>query len=209
MSSTPEKTTKEVINNITLTASPTLYPQAANESKSEILINPQPLKLVVDTPTDWPTVIATGLIGIGSIVTSGILARITYINQKSQIRAGTASFRQKWLEELRETTSEFLATAANIKLETLYDTDYFRSEKSNGEYSKLIRLQSKIELMLDKKQSYSQKVEDYLDAIVESLENDRHKFDENLNKLHNIMRDILEKAWTDIKNDLKGKGDNE
>lgn len=63
------KINSPLVNNITITANGGGGNQSALELKQgQIVIDPQPLKLSVETSTDWPTVIATFLVGIGSIL---------------------------------------------------------------------------------------------------------------------------------------------
>ncbi|WP_305814530.1 hypothetical protein [Photobacterium leiognathi] len=57
---------------------------------------------VLSVNPDWPSIIVTGMIGLGSILTSIAVAYITYSNQKTQNRAKQAELRQEWLKEARE-----------------------------------------------------------------------------------------------------------
>lgn len=185
------------------------YPTAAeckNQTSSQILVSPQPLKLDVDTPTDWPTVIATLIVGIGSVLTTLLVGWLSYVNQRSQIRGSIASFRQQWVSELRLTSAEFLASVAQLHLDIDADTSFLLKPESNEKYSKLIMLQSKIELMLDKKHANSTKLESLLERIIRNVKNnEKPELNSSVNEFHSLMRDTLENAWQQIKLDLSGK----
>lgn len=169
------------------------------------MVDPQPLRLAVDTATDWPTVAATSLVGVGSIVTSILVAWITRVNQRSQLRASTATFRQQWMTELRIAVAEFFELVAMTKFEMEEDSGDTKTKISSANYSRIIFLQSKIGLMLDEQQPYTEKVNTLLDDIIRHLKGREYQeLEKSVNSLLNEMNKVLEKAWGDIKNDLKG-----
>ncbi len=177
-----------------------------HQTESQILISPQPLNIKVDTPTDWPTVIATLIIGVGSVLTTLLVGWLSHVNQRSQIRSSIASFRQSWVSELRETSAKFLASAAQLHLDIDTDNEYLSKSESNGQYSELIMLQSKIGLMLDKKHDNSSRLESLSEEIIKNIKaNDTEKLNASANEFHSLMRDNLENAWQQIKRDLAGK----
>ncbi|HET6720413.1 MAG TPA: hypothetical protein VFH22_12235, partial [Rhodocyclaceae bacterium] len=82
------------VNNITITTNSGMESSAATESKhGQIIVNPQPLKLNIETSTDWPTVMATFLVGIGSILITSMVGWLSFSSQRMQIRSNIANFR--------------------------------------------------------------------------------------------------------------------
>ena len=141
-----------LVNNITITANGSRESQPAPELKQgQIVIDPQPLKLSVETSTDWPTVTATFLVGIGSILITSMVGWLSFSSQRMQIRSNIANFRNKWGEDLREASAQFFALIALIKFEMDQDPEYLSKKDSNKLFSDLITAQAKIGLMLDKK----------------------------------------------------------
>ncbi len=173
---------------------------------SHIAVAPQPLKLTVETPTDWPTVLATLLVGIGSILITSMVGWLSYSSQRSQIRSNTANFRHKWGDDLREASAQFFATVALIKFELDGNAAFISQNESNKLFSDLVTAQFKIGLMLDKKQPYTVTILNLLSETIEHLKlNKPIDLNDTLNKLHDELNAVLEKTWADIKNDLKGK----
>lgn len=195
-----------LVNNITITTNEGRESQPVPELKQgQIVINPQPLKLSVETSTDWPTVTATFLVGIGSILITSMVGWLSFSSQRMQIRSNIANFRNKWGEDLREASARFFALTALIKFEMDQDPEYLSKKDSNKLFSDLITAQATIGLMLDKKQPYTDKINDLLSRSFEYLKT--HKSEElttTINDLHSAMNDVLEKTWGDIKKDLRG-----
>ncbi|WP_141689867.1 MULTISPECIES: hypothetical protein [Aeromonas] len=158
----------------------------------------QPLKISVETSTDWPIVIATLIVGIGSILTTCFVARISYINQRVQISSNIATFRQKWQEELRNTTAEYFSHASQI-YHNKTENGLSISPADNGE---LTRLHAKLELLFDK-EKYKD-IESLIERVTNLAISGSDGFYAELNSLHYAINIVLEKAWGDIKNDLRG-----
>lgn len=160
--------------------------------------SPHPIKFSIETATDWPIVIATLIVGIGSVITTIFVARISYMNQKFQIRSNIASFRQKWQDELRNTTAEYFSHVTQIH-QNKKNNGQGVSPEINGE---LIRLHAKLELLFDK--SKYTEIEKLIENVTDlSLKGDDEFYNE-INTLHYAINEVLEKAWEDIKNDLRG-----
>jgi hypothetical protein len=66
----------------------------------EISFAHEPLLLNVRTSTDWPVVLATLAVGIGSILTSLIVGWLYVVNHKTEVRGSIASFRDEREENL-------------------------------------------------------------------------------------------------------------
>ncbi|WP_421220124.1 hypothetical protein [Aeromonas jandaei] len=174
--------------------------------KTEALLNVvddngQPLKISVETATDWPIVIATLIVGFGSILTSAIVARISYINQRSQIRSNIAAFRQKWQEELRSASAEFFSCAMRVH----YDITHANKTLTPEKISELTHCQVRMELMLDKNKDENKKIEQSIEKVLTLAQGiDSDAFTNEMNNLQILVSQTLEKAWVDIKNDLRG-----
>lgn len=176
------------------------------KSQNQILVSPQPLKIFVDNSTDWPPVIATFLVGIGSVMTTLLVGWLSAMNQRTQIRSNIATFRHKWLEELREATAEFVALMARMHNESKADPKFWELPESNELYSQAIRQHAKISLMLDAKKDYSKKLDDLMTKATEAIKSGHaDKATEIVNSLIEEAREVLESAWTDIKRDLQSQ----
>lgn len=194
-------------NNINISLDlPSIAKNNHSESSNQILVNPQPFKITAETSTDWPTVIATILIGVGSILTTIFVAWTAKISQRSQVRAAVANFRHGWQEKLRSTIARFIAITARIHYELQNNPDYLNSSESNREYSDLIENQISIKLMLDPVKDYSKEINITIEKIIKSLKS-RDSIELNIlvEKLTDTSSNLFEKAWQDIKNDLGAK----
>lgn len=163
------------------------------------MVSPNPLLLQVDTPTDWPTVV----VGIGGILITLLVGWLSYTTQRSQIRSNVANFRQSWAYELRDTSAKFLGCVAKLHWDIKSDQDFISTKDSNRQFSELIMLQSKIELMLDKKNI---ELGNLIEEIIVHLKaNNAKNLTESINSFLSIMRDELDNSWQKTKNDLAGK----
>ena len=193
-------------NTITINLPETTAQTCAKKEESTastVVIQPEPLKLSIDTPTDWPAVSATALVGAGSILITYFVAKLTTETQKAQTKANIANFRHKWMEDLRDTTSQLLAKIAMLHYEIKDNPDFMSSSESNKPFGEVLQLEAKILLMLDKSKSYSRETNKLINSIKEALKAKKEdELEEAVNKLTNGMSDILEKAWQDIKDDL-------
>ncbi|MBV7416462.1 hypothetical protein [Aeromonas sp. sif2433] len=174
---------------------------AAEKHLNVVEDNGKPLKISVETATDWPIFIATLIVGIGSILTTAFVARISHVNQRSQIRSNIAAFRQKWQEELRSASTEFFSCAIRVHYDRTHDNKALTPEK----ISELTRCQVRMELMLDKKKNDNKKIEQSIERVITLAQGlDTATFTTEINNLQTLVSQILEKAWIDIKNDLHG-----
>lgn len=163
--------------------------------------NSQPLRVSLETSTDWPIFIATLIVGLGSILTSIIVARISYINQRSQIRSNIATFRQKWQEELRSAATDFFSCAMRVHYDKTHNNQLLTPEK----ISELTRYQVRMEFLLDRKKDNNKEIERSIARVLDlSQSTDTSAFTNEINNLQILVCNTLEKAWVDIKNDLHG-----
>ena len=181
-------------------------PVCQNKTQGEIIVNPQPLKINLDTPTDWPIFFATLLVGVGSILITLLVGWLSSVNQRTQIESSIATFRHKWIEDLRESVSRFIALGAKIHYEQQINPNFLVSEKLNDIFSELMQTQAYILLMLDRKKAYTDELSNFMDEVVNGLrKNSEEDFLKNSESFANKASDVLELGWQDIKRDLKNR----
>ncbi|MFM2628229.1 hypothetical protein AAFX20_12135 [Vibrio chagasii] len=155
---------------------------------------------------DWPMIIITGLIGIGSILTSIIVGRISKQNQKIQNVAKKAELRQIWLDDLRNTLSEYMSVAATISVRRQLDKAFMSKETYYEYHMSLLKNRTKVNLMLDPSKEYAAAISSLLDDVYLSSVDKESSIDD-LNSyriaLEEQSQQLLEKAWGDIKNELQ------
>lgn len=167
----------------------------------------QPIRIALETPTDWPTVIATLAVGVGSILTSLIVAYLTHQNQKSQVRSSIAVLRSAWIKELRHSSSEFIGLALRIGYALQKVTSYLETFEGAQDLSRLFQVQSEINLMLDPDKPESQSTASKMDCIVDSLRKKNFTTTDSLLKdFRNDISEKLENAWIKLKEDLRNPG---
>lgn len=206
-----QKPTSE--NNITISMSAPQTPTASIESSRQIIVDSQPIKLSVDTSTDWPIV----MVGFGSILSSLLVAYLTFINQKiqveaqrsqvdaqrSQVKAATANFRASWQIALRESIAKFLSLIAQISYEIEINKEYLDTPESNSLFSLIVEKQAVIKLMLDPGKDYSIVIKGLMTGLVDSVRrNDSELTNRLINELVDNSAKLLEKTWQDIQKDL-------
>ena len=166
-----------------------------------------PISVYLDSPTDWPTVIATLAVGLGSILTSLVVGYLSHQNQKAQVRSSIASLRSTWIKELRQLTGEFIGLASRIGRALQSESSYLDSQTGRQELSKLFEVTSQIELMLDPKKPETKETSAKMRAMVDSLhQGEFNKANTLLNQFKDQLSAILEKGWSDVKEDLRNPG---
>ena len=70
--------------------------------------------ITVSVTPDWPTVIVTGVIGIGSIITSISVARISKQNQMAQNSSKIAELRHSWITRFQEEGANYTSLLYNL-----------------------------------------------------------------------------------------------
>lgn len=200
--------TPKATNVNTLTVNLPHYPELQNgaEGTKAFTLSPQPIQLSVESSTDWPTVMATSFVGITGAFVALAVGAMAYLGQRNQVRAATANFRHGWQIELRELIAKFIAVTSRIHYELEANPDYLNSSESNIEYSTLIETRSKIELMLDRSKSYSKDIFKRLEGLISAVKKQEiDRIFELSEELLEIGNGVLEQAWRDIRDDLKGK----
>jgi hypothetical protein len=179
--------------------------QSCTESAKAITLAPQPLKISIETTTDWPAVLATTFVGISGALIALVVGALAYIGQRNQVRAATANFRHGWQVELRQSVAKFMSIIARLHYELDANPDYLNSSESNAEYSALIETHARIELMLDRSKDYSKNISRLTNDLVSKVkERKTGEIGPLGGELLTVVNGVLEQAWNDIKKDLRG-----
>ncbi|OCH01866.1 hypothetical protein [Aliivibrio fischeri] len=155
---------------------------------------------------DWPSIIVTGMIGLGSIFTSIAVARISKNNQIIQNKAKKAELRQVWINELRGEVSNFISICIILKLRFASNPEFSKSDELFPLLQQLFQYRAKIRLMLDPQKSYTIILNSLLDDVyksVNSLDVNAKDFSAYLNAFQEQVALVLEKAWCDIKGEFE------
>jgi len=170
-----------------------------------ITLSPEPIKLVVDTSTDWPMVISTAGVGLGSALIALAVGILSSRSQKRQVQSATANIRKEWQGQLRDAISKLVGTVTYISEELDADEGFRQTAESKEAYREMVEAQALIHLLLDrKKDSTGRIVALTRDLVNETWDNDRSRVSEFMQKLISESIDVLEQAWKDIRNDLNG-----
>ncbi|HHK8432817.1 TPA: hypothetical protein ACQYBF_004576 [Vibrio parahaemolyticus] len=163
----------------------------------------EPISLSIST--DWPTVIVTGAIGLGSIMTSIAVVFITYVNQKNQSKAKSAELRYEWINELRSNVSEFISISSVIQIRLSVDDKYILTDDFYNKLRVLATYKSKIHLMLDSDKEKYQEINNIVIEIMAVTNNSEEiaRSRELCEDLEVKVNSILEEAWCNIKHKLE------
>lgn len=200
-------TTSEPRENLTITFPiQKLELQADLLKTRELMIQPQPIRLTVDTPTDWPSVLATAFVGLTGALVALSVGYMALIGQRNQIRAMRANFRHDWQRELKQLIGKIIVTSVRMKYELENDPDYLKKPDSNELFCNLVEARVGIEVMLDRAKQYTHEIIEIIDSLVKAAKtSDGDKLDEMANKLIVDSNKLIEQVWRDIRNDLDGK----
>jgi hypothetical protein len=177
-------------------------------SVSELLIQNAGDALTLSITPDWPSIMVTGMIGIGSIFTSIAVAWITYSNQRTQNRVKQAELRQEWLSEARATISSIVSLCHVIKVRSKTDKEFLKSSESYTLHQELFVYRSKITLMLDAKKPSTVSLLAILEDLIKSVTTrsvERDDMKSYMYAFEALAGQILEEAWTQIRKDLGTK----
>ncbi|UBR43627.1 hypothetical protein [Aeromonas veronii] len=174
-------------------------------SVERLVLSSEGQEFLLSISPDWPMIMITGLIGIGSIFTSIAVGRISKQNQQSQNLAKKAELRQAWITELREHISQFVSLASTIRVRRNIDNEFSSSEAFYEYHSQLIASRTRIHLMLDANKEYTEIIK----SLIHDLYNEAVMKDgvaKNVGAYRKALEEqsqkILEKAWSDIKSEL-------
>lgn len=173
------------------------------ELRAEVLVQPKIHTIKLESETDWPTVIATALVGVAGILTTLLVGWFAHSVQRNQIKSNVANFRHAWQVQLREKISDFVAKIAILHYRKERDPHYFSTPDSDTEYSDLLKIKAAVSLMLDPKKDYAQELSSLMEQCNSLLKQGSIKdLNEKVNELGVKANEILELAWNDIKSDL-------
>lgn len=179
--------------------------QICTDGTKALTLSPQPLQLSVETSTDWPAVAATSFVGITGALVALAVGAMAYIGQRNQVRAATANFRHGWQQELRQLVAKFISVVARLHYELEANPNYLNSSESNAEYSQLIETHATIELMLDRSKPYAKQISKLTDRLIAAVKKQEIDQLAQLSEdLLEVVNGVLEQAWQDIRNDLRG-----
>jgi len=169
-------------------------------------VGASPIRIQASTSTDWAAVGATTMVGIGSIATALIVARLSNKFQMHAVKSNIASFRHKWIEELRECGSKLLALAIQIKISRSDAPDMSLGVGKKETIGELVSCQARIVMMLDKSKIYNLELIASVEHLVlEMREGDATNFDQAISEFMQKMQVVLELAWQDVKKDLRAE----
>lgn len=174
-----------------------------NGDSGSLMISPQPLRIDVQSSTDWPTV----LVGSAGILSSIVIARYTSRLQTNQIKANIANLRQRWIEDLRECATRYMEKVTFIVNKMQDEKDFLRTPISVEPYSAMLSAQIKFGLMLDLQHERNRQAIELSEQIIGAIKghSDSDKSGEIGilgRRFEDLVREILEAAWSDIKRDL-------
>ena len=172
----------------------------------ELIVQPQPIRLTVDTSTDWPSVFATSFVGLTGALVALSVGYMALIGQRNQIRALRANFRHDWQRELKQLIGKIIVTSVRMKYELENDQDYLKKPDSNELFCNLVEAQVGIEVMLDRAKEYTHEIIEIVESLVNAAKaSDGDELDKMANKLIIDSNKLVEQVWRDIRNDLDGK----
>ncbi|MDR3096993.1 MAG: hypothetical protein LBV73_07955 [Paraburkholderia sp.] len=182
---------------------------SSSQNGTAITLDPQPIKLLVDTPTDWPMVLSTAGVGAGSALIALVVGVLAYRAQKRQVQSATANIRKEWQGQLRDAISKFVGTVTYIGEELDTNPKFRAAVESRRAYREMVEAQALVHLLLDPRKDSSKKIVKLTRDLVDET------WDRDRNELSNLLREliaesiaVLEQAWEDIKNDLNGTMEN-
>ncbi|MCS0114065.1 hypothetical protein NDJ00_07690, partial [Vibrio parahaemolyticus] len=162
-------------------------------------------EILLSISPDWPMIIVTGLIGVGSILTSVLVSRISRNNQRMQSLARKAELRQNWVNELRESISKFLSASTTIHIRRNTDSSFSSSEEFFSAHSEVVCLETKVNMMLDPSKDESKIISSLMKDVYKNAvlsDGDSKHLGAYKRALEEQSRSLLEKAWNDIKREL-------
>ncbi|NQZ94067.1 MAG: hypothetical protein HRT97_17210 [Moritella sp.] len=163
----------------------------------------EPLYLSIST--DWPTLMVTGAIGLGSIMTSIAVVCISSVNQKTQNKAKSAELRYQWINDLRTNVSEFISISSVIQIRVAVEKGYIVEADFYNNLRILATYKSKIHLMLGSDKLKYSEINDIVVEIM-GIFDDPYKIGRSRDlceELESKVNTVLEEAWCNIKHKLE------
>lgn len=192
----PEATPPKLSHGANIAIQNEFKPVREGIGHSEIAVMAYPVKVELDTPTDWPAILLPIALGVAAFY-------FTRLNQQQQIRSSIASNREAWLKDLRAAAVEFAASAAEVHLGFLAIPNYKKSPDHLAVSARLFRAGATIQLMLDKKHPENEEVIEAINEVIQYTDvTGGNYFSDALEKFNEKAQFVLEDAWKDIQRDL-------
>jgi len=139
---------------------------------------------------------------IGKICIPLIIGYVTFIIAKKQIvNAGVTQFRQKWIDNLRDSISIFIAKAEMISM-----LDFEDNEAYFIHFKELSQMQYKVELMLNASESDHKEISTFMWEIRDLIHDEdinekdlEFALDDTTEKLVNASKRVLKREWGVVK----------
>ena len=141
------------------------------------------------------------------MVVALLVAWLTVRVQRNQIQGNISNFRHQWMAELREAASELIQLMTYILNMSVKQKNFKGGEEYYKSCARAAQLKAKVELLLSRDDVRSKAIisagSDALSSSVGAVYNtaSRPVFDKILT-YKNLLRQELEQAWLDTKNDL-------
>lgn len=182
-------------------ASPTAptFTAPISGTQSQILVAPQPIKIEVDSPTDWVAVLLTPL---ALAIAAAVFAART---NRQQTRSNTANFRHTWQLDLRSALVSYIGAVHQMTLKAALNPRFPLSDEGEAIRNQLLSTQATVVLMLDTQKQYAKD----LNAAMSETSNaifdippDVPAAMVGMEKVIPAAKEALENAWKDIRRDL-------
>lgn len=162
-----------------------------------------PIKIHIDTDTDWATVSPS----IAGVIVTILVAWLTLRLQRKQTAANLSNLRQQWMSELRAVSSEYVQLLFKQSLRIEAKPDYLSSEEFLDLHESIAVVGTRFEMLLSRDDSDTKPIFDMEERIIDALHNLKEGEDCDfilgmLNEFKKLIRSELESAWADIKADV-------
>lgn len=162
-----------------------------------------PFFVHVEMATDWAVVGPS----IASVVVVLIVALMSYVVQRNQIRSNLSMHRGEWIKELRKCGSEYIKALYALAIRIEANPKFFDSIERIEMYEKIAQLSSEIEMLLSRDDEEVRAIVSLDNEIMSDLNSLKSGDDCNciigkINRLKGLIRKEIEDAWEDIKSDL-------
>lgn len=163
----------------------------------------RPLKLHVDTDTDWATVAPSA----AGVIVALIVAWLTVRVQRNQISSNLSNFRHQWMVELRLCVAEYLQSIVTRSVKNQNDKEWLGSSEDFELYRRIMVLTVQFELLLSRDDEVTSVIFELDNRIMKMLYglspgDSSTPIIELVNQLKDLLRRELEKAWIDVQRDV-------
>lgn len=164
------------------------------------LVVSEPLKIQLDSPTDYLAIL---IVPLALAIAAGVFAILT---NRQQIKASTADYRHTWQLDLRNAIVSFLSAATQIRIRAMDDPMFVTKVEAEDLRTQLLSAQWTVTLMLDTKKQYATELKDAMSEMITIIFSDTP--DESgegskiMKRLTKAAQFALEQAWQDIRRDL-------